>query len=371
MTNTPGDEIPMPPAGGETSLLEVINAILRSWRTAVLLPAASAVAFGVLALTKERAYVATATFVPQEGENRNLGRAAALAQQFGVNLDGDRSVQSPQFYEQLLRSQTLLRRAVESQYTLPPATGQQLSGTLVEYWNLKEQGPSELAALRRGVQRLRGAISTNVRRETGVIELRVTTRDGSMSEQIAARLLGLLDDYNLEVRKARAREEGRFVDARLSEALRDVELAEVEVEQFLRQNRNFSSSPELMFEYDRLQRSVLVRQEVYSMLLAAQGQARMDGMRETPMLQIIDSPVGSSEPAPRKVRLMAVLGLMLGLLIAVAVALLREASRNAQRRKDHVYSEFLSLLNRAMRDLRIPARLLPGVGSAGERDSKA
>ena len=61
-------------------------------------------------------------------------------------------------------------------------------------------------------------------------------------------------------------------------------------EDFLRQNRGFGNSPELMSEHDRLQRQVAMRQEVYTSLLRSQEQARIDAVRDTPLLAFIDTP---------------------------------------------------------------------------------
>jgi capsular polysaccharide biosynthesis protein len=67
----------------------------------------------------------------------------------------------------------------------------------------------------RAVDRLREAISTSaVDRETGVVRLTVSATHPALSEQIAQRLLELLNEFNTEARQSRAQEEGRFIGAR-------------------------------------------------------------------------------------------------------------------------------------------------------------
>jgi uncharacterized protein involved in exopolysaccharide biosynthesis len=356
MTNTANETIPVRHEQGEISLIDIFNSLLRYWKIVVGLPILFACVFGILAKTKKQMYLATASFASQAGENRSVGRAAVLAQQFGFNLDGDRSGQSPQFYEELLRSRTILRRAVESQYSLPVRAGEKQEENLISYWSNPEQGTGKNATWRWAADRLRGTISTNVKRETGVIELTVTTPDASLSEQIALRLLESLNEYNLEVRRERAREETRFIGERLEEARRDLEQAENTIEKFLRTNRDFRNSPDLNFEHERLQRLVSTRQEVYSTLLSSLEQARIDGLRETPNIQIIDSPAGSIEPASKKVGLQSVIGLLFGLMLAVAAALLRDASHAAKQVRDPKYREFQSLVSAMLSELRSPRR---------------
>lgn len=346
----------VPTGPTDISLIEILNAVLRNWRALVILPFVFAVLVGISTLTKTRSYYATSSFVAQTAENRGLSGAAALAQQFGVNLGSERAGQSPQFYEDLLRTRTILRRAVESEYEFPAPTGQMQKGTLIQYWRLDELQSSD-PAWRVAMDRLRGTISTSVRRETGVIELRVTLDRPAVAEQVAARLLDLLNDYNLEVRQTRARDESRFISGRLAEAQRELRTLEDALEAFLRQNRgDFRNSPELTFQHDRLQRQVLAGQEVYTSLLRGQEQARIDAMRDTPVLQVIDSPLGTATPSPRKTALRTLLAFMMGVMLAVAIAAIRETGRRGRMSNDPEYLEFQDLVRRIWNDVRNPRR---------------
>jgi uncharacterized protein involved in exopolysaccharide biosynthesis len=363
MTHPPTQSQPqhasVPPEGSETiSLIELVNAILRNWRMVLVLPLALALVAGVRGLLAKRSYVAQATFVSQSGgESRALSGAAALAMQFGVNLGASGGGQSPQFYEGLLKTTTILRRAVESEYEYPGVNGQRRKGTLIHQWGI-DTVKSPDPEWRRAIDRLRGMVGTTVRRETGVIELRVSSGNPAEAEAIATRLLDLLNDYNLEVRQTRAREESRFISGRMSDAQSALRSAEDALEQFLRQNRDFRNSPELTFQHDRLQRAVTAQQDVYSSLLAGQEQARLDAMRDTPVLQVIDAPAGSAQPQSRKVALRTVIAFLTGLLVAIALAVLREMSRRSRATNDPHFREFEDLVRRIWSEVRRPGQWL-------------
>lgn len=341
----------------ETSLIEVVNGLLRNWRAVLAFPFVLAVAVGAVSLSQSRTYAATASFVTQSVETRELSGAAVLAQQFGISLGTDGAGQAPQFYEDLLRSVTILRRAIETEYHVRSEAGESRRATLVQHWRLNEQD-DPTPAWRRGVDRLRRSISTSVRRETGVIELTVFADDPLLAEQIATRLLELLNDHNLAVRQARAQGEADFVTGRLAEAQGELRTAEDALEAFLRENRDFSNSPNLTFQHDRLQRQVLALQEVYTALLRAREQARLDGMRDTPVLQIIDSPAGSSQPQSRNTALRTVIAFLLGLLLAIGLSTVREAGRRARLNNDPYYEEFGQLVRSLWSDIRHPRRWL-------------
>jgi uncharacterized protein involved in exopolysaccharide biosynthesis len=349
----------------EISLLEIINAVLRNWRAVLILPILFALFTGVWALNGKRSYYATASFVPQSAETRgSLSGAAALAQQFGVSIGGQASAQSPQFYEGLLRSATILRRAVESELDIPASDSSPArKGTLIQYWGLdKVKDPTP--AWKRGADRLRGAVGTSIRRETGVIDLTVTSNNPVVAEQVAARLLELLNDYNLEVRQTRAHDEAKFVSGRLTDAQAELRAAEDALESFLRQNRgDFRRSPDLNFQYERIQRQVSARQDVYTSLLRAQEQARIDGMRDTPVLQVIDGPIGSAQGKSRKVALRTVVAFLMGLLVAMVFAIAREFVRRGRMNDDPNFHDFQDIARDIWNDIRNPRRWLAWRGA--------
>lgn len=347
----------LPPDDDEISLVEIANTILRNWRVVAILPAILALVVGAWSLTRDRTYAASASFMPQAAEARGAGGAAALAQQFGVNLGTERPGQSPQFYVDLLRSRTLLRQAVEAEYEFPVDDGRTWRGTLVQYWELDERsGP--LPPWRHAMESLRDAISTSVNRETGVVRLAVSSGHPVLSERIADKLLELLNEFNLEVRQSRAQDEGRFISGRMTDAQAELSAAEAELQDFLRRNREFRNSPELVFEHDRLQRQVLMRQEVYTSLLRSREQARIDAVRDIPLFTVIDHPTGTAEPEPRGTVMRAILAFMVGLMLAVFVAFVTEFARRRREREDPDYREFQGLAREVWNDLRQPARWL-------------
>jgi uncharacterized protein involved in exopolysaccharide biosynthesis len=345
---TPGDEI---------SLVEIANTILRQWRLVVVIPMVLALVVGFWTLRQDRTYIASASFIPQAGEGRGGGGAAALAQQFGVSLGTDRPGQSPQFYVDLLRSLTVLREAVESEYEVPAADGTMRRANLIELFEIEADG-SIIPTWRRATDRLRDQISTSVARETGLVHVTVSAAHPALAEKITERLLETLNIFNTEVRQSKAQEEGRFISGRLTESAAELRVAEDALQDFLRQNRVFRNSPELVFEHDRLQRQVAIRQEVYTSLLRSQEEARIDAVRDTPLFTVLDHPAGTAEPQGRGTVLRVMLAYMLGLVMAVAVAFILEVTRRGRDSEDPDLQEFQGLARQAWADLRHPVRWL-------------
>jgi uncharacterized protein involved in exopolysaccharide biosynthesis len=347
----------VPPSDDEEiSLLGAANTLLRNWRVVVGLPLVLALVVGMWAVSQERMYAATASFVPEAAESRS-GGAAALAQQFGVSLGGEQRGRSPQFYADLLRSPAILRPLVETEYRLPGQNGAIEQGTLIELLEISTAS-ARRPSWRLAADEVLKKMSASVTRETGVIHVQVQSHHPGLAEQVAERLLGLLHEFNTEARQHRAQEEGRFIAERMADAQAEVLASEGALQDFLRHNREFRNSPELVFEHDRLQRQVAMRQEVFTSLLRAGEEARIDGVRDTPLLTVIDHPAGSALPQGRGTVRLSLLAFLLGLMVAVFVAFVRDSNRRSREAGDPHYREFEGLARQTWDELRRPARWL-------------
>jgi uncharacterized protein involved in exopolysaccharide biosynthesis len=341
----------------DVSLVEVASTIIRNWRMIAVLPLALALSIGLVTLSRDRTYTAAASFILQGSEGRGGGGALALAAQFGISLGAEGAGQTPQFYSDVLRSIAILRKAVESEYQIPAPDGGTRTASLIELYEVRED--RGVPSWQRAVDRLRNDISTSIGWETGIVRLTVSApHHPVLSEQIAERLLALLNEFNLEARQSRAHEEGRFISGRLDEAQAELLAAERTLQEFLSQNRDFRNSPALLFDHDRLQRQVAMRQEVFTSLLRAQEQTRIDAVRDTPLLTIIDGPIGAAQQNGRGLMLRTMLAFILGLGIAVVAAFVNEFVRRRRETEDPKYLEFQGLANQAWEDLRHPDRWL-------------
>jgi uncharacterized protein involved in exopolysaccharide biosynthesis len=347
------------PTDDAVSLVEVGVAMLRHWRLVLVLPVVLAIMAGAWSLTRERQYVVTASLIQKGGDARVPGGAAVIAQQFGVNLGGDRSNESPMFFMDLLKSMALLRKAVESTYQISTPSGP-WSGTLIQYWKVEPQG--SVPAWLRAVDRLRDRVTPSVNRETGVVLFSVEANHPELTEQIAIKLLELLNDFNLEVRQGRALDEGRFIAGRVTEAERALAASEIALRDFLRGNRTYQSSPELVLEHDRLQRTVMMRQEVYTSALRSQEQARIDAIRDTPLFTVIDRPNDAAVPLSRGTITKAISAFIVGLLMALVLAVISEFAKR-RRASSPERDELRRLFQQVLSDVRRPSRWMRRVSA--------
>ena len=337
----------------EASVVDVFNVLLQQRRLLMFLPAAAFVLIVGVTLVLPRSYTASTSFMLQAAQGAP-SRLAGIASQLGFGVPAAESGTTPAFYEDLLRSRTTIRRVISSEYAF--AIGEQeMAGNLMELYDIK----AESEALRReaAIKRLLGKIAVSTGVETGIVRLSVTTRWAPLAEQIASRMLEVVSDFDLEVRQSQAGAERKFIQERLADVRGELRAAENALEGFLRENRDFDA-PELIFERDRLRREVLMRQEIYTSLGQSYEQARIDEVRNTPVITIIEQPEIPPLPDRRRLRLKGLAAIFLGLTIAVIVAFMRAALASDRERDPESYERARELLHALGSELRNPFRLL-------------
>jgi uncharacterized protein involved in exopolysaccharide biosynthesis len=334
------------------SLVELANALLRR-RYAILRLAlvGGILAVGLNAL-KSRTYSSFASLMPQT--TRPSSALAGIATQFGLSLPTADPTQTPTFYVDLLQSARLLSSLATSSFADPTERGRARS--LVDI--LEVRGDNPAARLSNAVQLLRKRVNPSVRVKTGVVDIAVTSNDPQLAASICTRLLELVNQFNLQTRQSQAAAEAQFIQGRLGDAKTELRVAEDRLQFFLQRNREFRNSSELAFAEERLRREVALDQQIVTTLSQSYEQARIDQVRDTPAITIVERPAVPPEPDSRHHIRHALVGVVLGLVFGMIWTWASEFFRGLLLRREPEVEELQSLMDDSASDMRHPWRLL-------------
>ena len=334
----------------EISLLEVASLVLRRRRLILVSTFAGALLALVAALMSPLEYTATASFLPHGGDREGLSGVSGLAQQFGFSIPRSGGAErSPEFYQDLLQSRWILDGMVRSDAEVVAATGV-TAVDLAEHFGIGGETAEERNARTRR-HLAANVISVSVSRETGIVTVSLRTDEPELSAAIGRRLLDLVSAFDVETRQSQASAEMGFAEERLGQLRVERSTAEDSLEVFLIENRQFARSPQLTFEHDRLQRQVVMRQALVTAMAQTYEQARIDEVRNTPVITMIDQPEPPVFPDARWRLLELIVGLSLGLMAGFGLALIGEFDERAKREKRGAYGEFQQVLKDVKRDL--------------------
>jgi uncharacterized protein involved in exopolysaccharide biosynthesis len=296
-----------------------LNGILRNRHLLLGCAFVGAVVFATRAWFQPESYTVTAILMPQ-GAKAPTGGVAGFASQVGITFPG--MDDNLQLYAELLKSREILRAVAERPYTFATEKGVRTS-TLVDLYGGSEQRPLRTV---KAVRKLGDHVSAAPSPKTGVITVQVKAEYSQLAHQVAQQLIDQLNRFNLEQRQSQAGAERKFAERRLTEAREELRTAENQLEGFLAQNREYRTSPRLTFEEDRLARDIAFRQQLYNMLAQAYEQSKMDEIRDTPVITLIQPPETPLIPDSKGTRKSGLFGLVLGLVVAILIALVREYS---------------------------------------------
>lgn len=305
----------------EYSLLELAQILLRYRVALVLLVFAGMLAGAAFAFVPKRWYSSTASFVPQASEGGMSGIALA-ASQFGVRVPNAGGGWTPGIYVELLRSRALLDSILLDSLLIADKGPRK-----VAVLDLLEIAPGPQALrLEFGLQKLRTMIVSGEDRKQGsVVTLAVRTPWPEFSRAVASRLIEGVNQFNLVSRQSQARAERKFVETLAQEARSRLRWAEDDLQRFLQSNRGISSSPQLEFERNRIERDVSMKQQMYATLEQNREEARIREVRDSPVITVLEEPRLPATPESRSLLLKLLIGSAIGFILGALTALLLNA----------------------------------------------
>jgi tyrosine-protein kinase Etk/Wzc len=208
------------------------------------------------------------------------------------------------------------------------------------------------------IKRLEKDVASSVSARSGIVTLTARAESAVLSQQIVNRLLQLLNQFNLDRRRSQASEERRFAEARVQEVRAELRTAENRLQYFLQANRNFTNSPSLRFQEERLSADVALHRQLYTTLVQAYEQAKIDEVRDTPVITVVETPEVPVRPDSRGLLLRALGGLVAGMLLGMVLATIRAVTQTSRVRRSEEFDAFESLKHEAIADLKHPWRPL-------------
>lgn len=287
-----------------------------------------ALASGGWSLTRQRSWTSSASFMPESP--RIPSGLSTLAVQFGANVGGDAG-QSLQFYTDLVTSREILQQIAATRYNVTDISPPR-SGDLVTLYKIK--APTEPLRREAILKRLRADIHATNSPKTGVVMLTVNAPWPSLAQTMATRLIDAVSAFNLGKRQSRAGAERRFVEGRLADARRDLLTWQNRLQDFMQSNRTTAGSPRLTLDQARIEQQVNLAQAQVTALNSAFEQARLDEVRNTPVITTLEDADYPARPNSRGGLRNTVLGGLLGVILtAIAVICLEKYRRLSARNK--------------------------------------
>ncbi len=320
-----------PQFGSSSELLTLFDSLVKKRKWIYLLVGVTVLATLVFCLFVPNRYTAKALILPSGGTPNSLGGLRDFAGRLGDSplASADLGLeQSSYLYPDILGSRLISEAVINKVYQYPQG-GKNKNQNLFDYFKVKKMDGALKALTEIAV--------FEMDRRTGVITISATTTNRHLSAALANEYINQLEEYNLDTRRSKAKDNEEFVSQRLKEVKAELRQAENNLEAFQLKNRNFNTatSPELAAELARLEREVEIKSRVFLTLTQQYEIARVETKKDVPIVQVLDYAKPPDEKAGPNRKLLLLTSFLLSSLLGIAIVLSVEFCRMRIRPDDY------------------------------------
>ncbi len=236
-------------------------------------------------------YSAQISLYPAKKESmQGLGQFQSLAANLGVNTTQD----SEHFnISDVVKSRLIANKVLKEKWT----TKKEKKISLVDLWGFydipwfkfsKETNIDSAIVYDKALNKFKNHIDVTEDKMTGLIKINSEFKDPIISASIANFIGTQVESYIQKENSAQSKKEKLFISERLKIVKNELEQTELNLKSFKERNRGYENSPELFMVFSRLFRESEAKKEVYMTLQQQLELARIDEVKQSPILHVLD-----------------------------------------------------------------------------------
>ena len=235
-------------------------------------------------------YESTAQILSSSSSNNvNQSSLAGIAAGFGVNLpiDGAETVFSSDLYSSIILSNHFLENLLSKRFIdYHDGDNKLLLDIIITKDNIPSFDRNKLAleSLKQDI------IKVTKDPRTGIVSITTETFNRKFSQELCEAIIIDLNEFQQKFTLESAQKKKTFIENRIVEVDKDLHGIEKELSDFYESNINYKNSPKLVIEKNRIQTKYDVSKGVFITLNQEYEMARIEEVKETQFLKVIDKP---------------------------------------------------------------------------------
>lgn len=263
-------------------LYRFLDVVFRNWKRIVsFFLMVVLISFAILLLVPNY-YLSQVTILPPAGKSSFPG-LMNLASELGYSSSSEGVVNSPQVISRIVRSRMLAEMLGTREY-FHQGKGRYVK--LPEIFRVKENDPARIEYFTHLA--LNRALTTNIDARIKSLDIILKVDDPRVASELMNAIVEELDNYNKHYRNSKARSNREFIEKRLTDTGDSLKKYEEALRSFKEENRMIVQSPALLLKQQRLSRMISINQELYLLLSKEYETAKIQEVRDTPVLDIIE-----------------------------------------------------------------------------------
>ena len=334
-------------------LLDILLVLAKNIKLIIITPAIFCIftIYYVLFIA-DPTYVSRATFMSSGTSESSSSQMMGLASQFGIAMPMGNS--SPKWsYEEVIKSRTMAKSLLSYRFDTEEFGPQKELLQIVTYGNEESEYGIDIL-LGQGIESVNEMIEVT-KATTSLFELEISAFEPQLAAEIASAVMEELDQHQRDYNARKTAGTRQFIEERLLAAKSELKKAEESLKLFRERNRSIIESPQLQLEQERLGRDVAVHIGVFTTLKQQLETAKIEEVKESDYIIILDTPDIPLYPHKPKKKRMTILAGIFGIGLGMILAFIKEFVQNRDAEDQGKLSEAKSLFIKNISDF-LPQR---------------
>jgi len=271
-------------------------------------------------------YSAEISLYPAKNDNmQGLGQFQAIAMNLGMN--SPKNAQNFNISD-VVKSRLIAQKTINQVWK----SSFGINVSLIDLWGLSESSwigrfnssiTDSALINEKAIKKFNDHISVTEDRLTGLITINTVIEDPIIVASVANFVGEQVQNYIQKENSAQSTKEKLFISDRLDIVKSELEIAEHELKEFKERNRGYDESPELFMIFSRLFREVEAKKEVYLTLQQQLELARIEEVKQTPILHILDHAVQPTRKSSPNRLLFLITSAFIGIISSSVITLFK------------------------------------------------
>ncbi len=287
-----------------------------------------------------QSYISITPIGDNINSSRSVGGLQSLASEYGVNLNvGDFINERPSFYiPDIVNSRILKKAVINNKWK----TLNEDSIDLINYWKINDSTKFSLGKVLQSITGSSSSPDLNLKymdsaiekltsqvlvqeEESGLIVISVLMEEPALAADIANYIANYVKEYVSNIMLSYSSTHRKFIEERLQYSKQELSSSEEELKEFSEKNPFAVDTPELQLQRGRLMRNMEVNQQVYITLRQQYEMARINELKEIPVINILDfGEPASDEAKPQKLLIIFLMTLVFMVSASIFVIVKKE-----------------------------------------------
>jgi uncharacterized protein involved in exopolysaccharide biosynthesis len=314
-------------SSNQIEITEIVIVLIKNLKLLVYLPIISIfITIIYVSFFTKPIYTSTAKIMSSSSSG-GMSEAVGIASQFGFNIS--QSQNQPRWvYTEIIKSRTIARSMLERKFDTKKYGEQKTLLQILSYGNEAPQfGKDTLEHI--AINNFLGMIEIDEDMKTGILTLNVNSEESKFSASLNSVLIKELDNHQRTYNKDITIDTKQFIIERINNTEKELVTAEEALKVFKDRNRRIENSPALQLQQQRLVREVSVLTGVFTTLKQQLETAKIEEVKESDYVIIIDSPTVPLVRSKPNKKLMVVSASVLGLLLGIISAFINNYIKNS------------------------------------------